>query len=45
MSTSPVPTTPDDAHQRASTDTSMQVLQIIVAVLAVIAAIGLDVVR
>ena len=45
MSTSPVPTTPADARERASSDTSMQVLQIVVAMLAVIAAIGLDAVR
>jgi hypothetical protein len=45
MSTSQVPTTPADARERASSDTSMQVLQIVVAMLAVIAAIGLDAVR
>ena len=42
---SPVPTSPADAPDRAIADTSMHVLQIIVAVLAVIAAIGLDAVH
>jgi hypothetical protein len=45
MSSSPRPSPNADPPARSTADTSMQVLQIVVAVLAVIAAIGLDVVR